>query len=218
MKKIIVLPFLILLIVSCKQNEVKIEKKQFLINSNELLKVNIKIEQFLKDTIENIDSFIPKEGIFKVDSAFNSPLENINLRKMLSKYIDAEERFDSLDESIADNKYIYKNSFQREKDSLSLKSQYEVVKTITNELRYEYSNYKKKFIGWEVKYQFQIDDFKNEKRYVNCIFIFDASFDKILKFKDNLSDNDSYFKENIIDKLGKEGFEKSLKLLKFDKK
>lgn len=217
MKNFILLSFLVFFTLSCRQSEVKVEKNQFIINSDELLKANLKIEQFLKDTILNVNSFIPKDGIFEVDSAFNSPFDNLNLRTIFLKYIDEEKSFDSLIESIKDNNYIYKNSNQKIDDSLLIKNQYDIIELTANELRVEYGNYEKKFIGWKVKYQFQIIDFKNENKYVNCVFLFDSSFDKILKFKDNLSDKDLYLKKNIIDKLSGEGFRRSLKLLKFEK-
>jgi hypothetical protein len=204
MKSLILFPIILLLIVSCEQNEVKTEKKQLLLNSVELSKVNLKIEQFLMDTIENLDSFIPKDGIMEIDSAFSSPTENIDFKNILSEFADELDKFDSVNEKIKGRKYIYKNSNQRVEDSLLVTNHFNVLYQTYMNINNEYIGYEENFIGWKVRYQFEIDDFKREKKYVNCIFIFDKSINSILNFEDNITNNEGRYYRKIFNNMSED--------------
>ena len=204
MRSVILFPIIIFLIVSCEQNEVKIEKKQFLLNSVELSKVNLKIKEFLMDTIENSDSFIPKKGIMEIDSAYSSPLEIIDFKNLLNEFADKLDKFDSVNEKIKGRKYIYKNNNQRVEDSLLVTNHFnDLFQTYMN-VSNEYIDYNENFIGWRVSYQFEIDDFKKEKKYVNCIFIFDKSIDSILNFEDNISNSEGRYYRKILNNMNKD--------------
>lgn len=218
MKITILYVIFISLIYGCQQKEEKVVGSQFIVNSKQLAKANSKIENFLKDTLLNVGSFIPQEGIFKVDSAFNSPFENDSLRNTLSKFMDEKTSFDELAKAIGVHKYIYKNNYQRENDSVLLKNKFDLLDSLAKDLKLRFNNSIREFIGWKVKYQFQIKDFKNQNIYVNCTFIFNSSFDTILEFKDNLSDKDSNMIEFIVDELNSNVFSRSLELRNFDKK
>ena len=187
MKNIYITLFFGVIFYSCDSNT-KIKNK-LTIGENDQRKTEILIESFLKDTLYNSVNFIPQKGIIKVDSVFNDLIDD-SLRFKLNHYKTALFNFNSqintIEKNIKNNKYIFKNKdLEINNDTTLLWYRYGRIKFISEDLMLYYQNMDKRFIGWKVTYQYEINDGADKNPTYTNFFILDPNFSKVLYFRNN---------------------------------
>ncbi len=90
-------------------------------------------------------------------------------------------------EKIKGSELIYKNDNNTKSDTLLLKKYLFQIDSLGSQMRLISDSFSKKFIGWRIEHQFEVQNAFFVNSIINTTFYFDSLLSKIVKYRDNYS-------------------------------